>query len=280
MEHSDEVILQGLLVLAIASFENALADTMRIILRRMPIKLNAKLSGVTKEDLVEGRAIEKAVEVMVRAISYGNILDMLASFEEITGAETSSISEPAINSLLESKATRNLLLHNNLMVNSDYIDTAGPLKRSLNIGTTLEVNQQYLFETIANLRGIMRFILQQLGDKYVAYTRVNAIRNLWDFVLPTPVANFENEWIIDADSDMIVRYRHENSNRRSFSHSEEFIFNLWLCHFEGFALRNFVGNFYNLSDDTRERVAFLMSEAELIRGPEDAFVQRYHDENR
>lgn len=272
MQHTDDIILEGLFVLAIASFENSLNDTIRILLRRMPNKLSQKLSGISKDDVLAGTVVERAVELTVRSISYNNVFDILESFQQYTGVEKNIISAQLCNQLQEAKATRNVLIHNNLVVNSDYIDTAGPLSRLSHIGSTLLITQDYLFDTIVTLRTIIQTLLDRLTVKYQNYTKVNAIKNLFQFVLPTPIMNFETEFQIDEATDTVVRYNREGSMRGGLSTGEEFIFNIWLSHFEGFPLRDFGVNFYSLSNDTRERVSFLMNEVELIKGTQERFT--------
>lgn len=222
--------------------------------------------------MLAGTVVEKAVELTVRAISYNNVFDILESFQQYTGVEKNIISEQLCNQLQEAKATRNVLIHNNLIVNSDYIDTAGALTRSTHIGSTLLITQDYLFDTIVTLRTIIQTLLDRITAKYQNYTKVNAIKNLFQFVLPTPIMNFENEFQIDEANDVVVRYNREGSRRSGLSSGEEFIFNIWLSHFEGFPLRDFGVNFYSLSNDTRERISLLMSEVELIKGTQERFA--------
>ena len=124
--------------------------------------------------------------------------------------------EDELNSLMEIKATRNLLLHNNLKENSFYQDAAGPNKRqSQGIERRLIIDQDYLFQSLVNMRTILRNFETELLDKYSGYTKIRAIRQLFNYIFKTPLMDFENEFEVDKERDTIsAKLLKENKRKR------------------------------------------------------------------
>ena len=131
VENSDSIILEGLFVLAVSSFEHSILDTLKIYFTFIPEKLDIKTENVLKEDLINGEPLAQAIENKINAVGYNNISDILSYFINITSISSNFLTIDGVNKLLEIKATRNLLIHNNLIVNSLYKDTAGPNIRTL-----------------------------------------------------------------------------------------------------------------------------------------------------
>src|SRR5208282_5233726 len=68
--NEDKIILEGLFVLAVASFENSLNDTIKVLLNHIPEKLDIKTENISKKDLIEGDALMKAIDNRINSISY------------------------------------------------------------------------------------------------------------------------------------------------------------------------------------------------------------------
>ena len=262
--NDDKIILEGLFVLAVASFENSLNDTLKVLLTHIPEKLDSKLDNISKEDLIEGDPLQKAIQNKVNSISYKNLREIIDYFIKTTSINDNSISDVQFEKLQEIKATRNLLLHNNLKINNIYNETSGPLRRS-GRENRLEIDQNYLYLSIVTLKDILQAFSSELVEKYNNYTRVNAVKNLWTFMFNTPVLVFENEWEIDYENDFVKSYRHEQSNRSSLSGGEEFLFSIWLSHFNGDRLRTDFRNFYHLDNWNREKLGFFMSVVDILK---------------
>lgn len=262
--NEDKIILEGLFVLAISSFENSLNDTLRVLIKHIPQKLDNKIGNISKDDLIEGNLLQKVIDNKINSISYKSLKEIIAYFIEVTAIDYNSISSELLDKLQELKATRNLLLHNNLKVNSIYLASAGKLFRA-GLNSKLTIDQDYLFQSIVTLRNILQVLHSQLLEKYKKYTQVNAVKQLFEFVFTTPIMQFENEWKIDKEGDFVHSYNKAKSNRDSLSGSEEFLFNIWLSHFQRRGLKMDERNFYHLDNRNRKKLAYLLTVIDIIR---------------
>ena len=283
--NEDSIILEGLFVLAVSSFESSLTDTLRVLLTRIPQKLENKIDAITKEDLIGGNPLKKAIETKINTISYKNVSEVIAYFIKTTAIDENTISGALIEQLQEIKARRNLLIHNNLIINQLYLDTAGNTARanyqreqnSLNITygpsfkptrrDQLQITQDYLFESIITLRDILNAIKIQLSQKYAQYTKIKALRELWKFIFPSSVMEFEKVWVINEEYDRIEKYNEGHLKQYDLSSSEEMVLSIWLSHFLGYGLKT-DWNFYKLDYDKRDKLAYLLSVIDLLRRQE------------
>jgi len=260
----DSIILEGLFVLGVASFENSINDTMRIILTHIPDKLDIKSEHISKENLINGNPLKQAIEVKIQNISYKSLPEILKYFTKITGIPENIVKEDELNSLMEIKATRNLLLHNNLKENSFYQDAAGPNKRqSQGIERRLIIDQDYLFQSLVNMRTILRNFETELLDKYSGYTKIRAIRQLFNYIFKTPLMDFENEFEVDKERDTIGAIKTETSRRGDLSSSEKLYYDIWIAHSHNNGFEFNRGHFYGIGD--REKLGYFIENIDLLK---------------
>ncbi|MFB9294976.1 hypothetical protein [Persicitalea jodogahamensis] len=258
----DSIILEGLFVLAVSSFENSLNDTLRILLLNIPQKLDIKSENITKKDLIEGSPLKQAVENRIVAISYKSLQEMLNLFVEITGINESTVAENEMNELLEIKATRNLLIHNNLVENSIYNQTSGPNRRSpVGIERKLVIDQDYLYQALSLLRDLLRRLECELSRKYIHYTKIRAIKALFNYVFQTPVMVFENEFEVDITKDTIGLIK-SSDRKKSLSSSERFYYDIWIAHSHGNKFELESGKFFSISD--KDKFAYFIKNINLL----------------
>jgi len=263
VNNADSIILEGLFALGVSSFEHSLIDTLRTLFLHIPDKLDLKTEAITKDELINGNPLRQAIENKVNSVSYKNISDILIYFADKTGINDDLVSEDEMNNLLELKATRNLLIHNNLMINSIYKETAGPNSRSGN--QRLTITQDYLFESIVVLRSILQKFKDALLDKYKTYTKINATKNLFEYIFPTPIMHFENEFEILEDEDRIGVMKVETSRRANLSGSETFLFGMWIAHSHAVKFDFNVQYFYRLDNRNREKFGYLIRQIDLLK---------------
>ena len=262
--HVEEIIFEGLFVLAIATFENSLNDTLKVLLTEIPEKLDIKSETISKEDLIYGDILEKCIEAKINNVSYKNIKEIIEYFIKITGINQDAFSEFLIDKLQEIKASRNLLIHNNLTINNIYNETAGKLKRE-GIRNKLKIDQEYLFLTLTTLIEILLAIKTRLAEKYQEYTHLKALRELWKYTFKTPIMTFENEWIIDEGKDAVIAHNEAKSKRKDLSDSEQMFYTIWYSHIHRgpFNFENL--SFYNLDKYSREKVSFILSKIDMLK---------------
>jgi len=251
-----EVIVHGLFVMAVASMEVMVADVLHYFLRSFPQKLPANEFKFDKDTFFENyfTLLRKAVDAHINGLSYKSFEDFFNKPLEHLSLDWPDFQQAFGDDIKELKATRNLLLHNNLVMNEQYIDTAGVKKRE-----RVVVDKPYLQGALNVLLGFEEGLKVKLLEKYKEYTKINANKRLWSFLFTSPVMPYDDFWKYDEKTDSIVAYK-QGRYENNLSHSETLILSLWRAHFsrnggeamKGFTMRQF---------DTRnqERVLFFLS---------------------
>ena len=261
--NEDSIILEGLFILANSSFENSIYDTLRIFLKYIPDKIDIKEEKISKDVLLEGNPLELTIEKRINSLSYSNLKDVLNYFIQTIDIPLNNIFTEHYDRLCEIKASRNLLVHNNMKVNSYYLATAGSKKRSSQLGEKLNITQDYLYESISVFRDILSLFKAEMENKFNKYTYVNAVKNLFEFIFDTPVMKFNNEFTGDLISDDIIRYNENTSQRANLSYGEELYFSLWMSHWQGIGINLIDKNFYTLGD--RDKLAYFISVIDILK---------------
>lgn len=264
MNNDDSIILEGLFALAVASFEHSLGDTLRELFNHIPDKLDIKTESITKTELIDGTPLKQAIENKVNAISYKSLPEILTYFAKITDIPENLISEDELNSLLEVKATRNLLIHNNLMINQIYKETAGVNIRNSNTGR-LSITQDYLFESLVTIRNILEKFKTALLDKYSDFTKIKAVKNLFDYIFKTPVMDFYHEFDVNIQTDSISNIKTATSRRDDLSGGERFFFDIWIAHTHGTAFDFANRTFFALDKQNIKKMSYLVENIDLLK---------------
>lgn len=260
----DEIVLEGLFILTVSSFENSLIDTLKIILLKIPEKLNIKNETISKKVLIDEAPLRQVVEDVVNLLSYKNLEEILNYFLKTIGIGENLISSEHINSMQEIKATRNLLIHNNLIENSFYKETAGLHKRNPEGGTNkLPINQNYLYNSILTLKSVLDQFKFEMLNKYSNYTRINAVKKLFNYIFQTPVMKFENEFETNLENDCIGSLKSQTSRNKSLSSSEKFYYDLWVSHSHSIGFKINSGQFYSISD--KNKFNFFIENIDLLK---------------
>jgi len=267
VEDSDSIILEGLFVLAVSSFEHSILDTIKIYLSFIPEKLDIKSENLSKDDLINGEPLAQAIENKVNAISYKNISDILNYFISLTSIESDFITDGDLDSLLEIKATRNLLIHNNLVVNNIYKETAGSKIREPDHTGRLKIDNDYLLSTLVSLKTVLENIQVKLNLKYSSFTKIKATKNLFDYLFNTPILRFEDIFKFDEKTDSIFAYDSKKVKRikDNLSSSESLFFNIWLAHFTGSEFSLNGGAIFNLGSKRRKQLEYFISVIDILK---------------
>lgn len=259
----DSIILEGLFALAVASFEHSLGDTMRELFTHIPDKLDIKNEAISKKELIDGNPLKQAIENKVNAISYKSLPEILSYFAKVTDIPETLITAEELNSLLEVKATRNLLIHNNLMVNSIYKDTAGVNIRAQD--GRLSITQDYLFESLVTIRSILEKFRSAILVKYADFTKIKAVENLFDYIFITPVMDFHHEFNVDRNLDTIIEMKSATSHRDDLSTSERFFFDVWIAHTHGTQFNFDTGQLFKLDKRNIKKMSYLIENIDLLK---------------
>jgi len=128
-------------------------------------------------------------------ISYENGGVLLNKYCQLLGV--TNLSSLFNKSLIEKKARRNSLIHNNLKVDSKYIWTAKSDPRDK--GKYLLIRPKYVIETIEAILEILQKLQAELEVKYGAYTILKAVKDVWAYLFQSPIMKFDDYWGISED---------------------------------------------------------------------------------
>jgi hypothetical protein len=244
--------------MAVASVETMICDTLKYYLSVIPQKIEKEQLSVTKDDLLAHQfdLVEVQVGKLLHSLGYKPIGEMLDYFCHTLSlaAKADALAAP----LLEVKATRNILLHNSLVVNGAYLELAGPSRRAMRAGQTLKIDQSYLAASVGVLRAFVAEIRQLISEKYADYTKLAAIRRLWAFTFDSPVMPFDDFWIVNEEEDRIS-FRKRGEYEDGISGSETALLGVWRAHFSGYARDLEKLTMYIFDQTTQAKLLYLLS---------------------
>lgn len=254
------IFREGLFVLAVSTVEVMLLDVMAELLRQIPAKLPDKSFSVMKESLVERQfdVIEEQIQLYLVGLSYKKLDEFLDAFCDHLAINLGSYRSTYGESLQEIKESRNLLIHNNLRVNSLYLAKAGPKARSSRLDERLPIDSMYFANAITILEQLCTACIAAIDAKYAFYTTAKAIQSLWEYIFHTPVLQFEDYWEIDEKADT-VRLKAKKFHN-GISTSEEVFLGVWLNHFNQ-SKNKYIERFslFHLDDNNKEKMLWLIS---------------------
>lgn len=252
---------EGLFVLAVSTVEVMISDTLLVLLRHFPGKLPDKQFTVPKTVLLHRPfdILEEQVQAFLQSLSYKSLAELL-DFTHGHLADIRKFRQEEGDTLQEIKESRNLLLHNNLVPNPMYQNKAGPSKRkTLGGSSRLEIDTNYFHKSLGTLKRLCEDLQSGILVKFSDYTRVDAVRKLWEYVFPRPDMKFEEYWIIDEKKDEVIAQKIDEYPR--LSHSEQMFLGIWLSHFNrrGDHPDAELLNMYHLDFSHQEKMMWLLS---------------------
>ncbi len=150
----------------VAETESYLGKVLRQVLTAHPSKLGSAEKKIELSLLLESSSKEEAlsrlIEARVAAILYGSPSDYIAAVTETLSAQIpTELSAP----FSEVKATRDLAVHANGIVNQVYLRKASGYSRAER-GAVVPIDQAYLRHSVAVARRLVSFVSRTLQDKF------------------------------------------------------------------------------------------------------------------
>lgn len=258
-KHS-EVIKEGLFVLTVSTYEYMIIDILKYYLKCFPQKLGKEKIVFNKNDILNNqfRLLDNIIDEELRKLSYANIIKLLDYFIEVLSLDSMIVTPELKSSIIEIKASRNLLMHNDLVVNREYIERAGPYSRAENVGSKLRIDSEYLQNCLQVILEFNDVLEKSIFEKYSSYTKIRAYKELWQFLFDSPVMPFDDFWNVDFDNDKIISYK-KGKYENHLSNSELMFLNIWRSHFHGVghSINNF--SMYSLSSRNQAKMLYLLS---------------------
>ncbi|MGD0832239.1 MAG: hypothetical protein ABR907_14960 [Terracidiphilus sp.] len=231
---SESIELRGLFVLMISAVETMLTDIYVYYLHSFPEKFDFKDTKFSKDDIISANLaidlIEQQVEKSAISQAYGSFPELLRSIMKTIDITEPPLDTDLIDRIVEAKETRNLLLHNNLKVNHRYITRAGRFRRTEDEGSNLSLTQKYVREVCENLTLLIMNLEARMIAVYASYTRLAALRRLWDYLFSSPIMEFDDFWVTDTEKDKVWALK-VSPLEKQLSSSEQAFLGVWRTHF-------------------------------------------------
>lgn len=183
---------------------------------------------------------------------------MLKTFTDALAITDPPLDGALIGRVVEVKETRNVLLHNNLRVNRLYIERAGQSRRQCGDGSKLPLTREYVEEARLALDGLIQDLRARMIVKYGSFTRLAALRRLWDHLFSSPIMQFDDYWITDIEKDEITALKQGEREER-ISSSERAFLAVWRTHFNGWQTPSGAVSMYRLVGDTRRKMLWFLA---------------------
>lgn len=234
INHVDkDYILKGLFAYVVSLFESSITECTERFLCSCPQnipegKLNLrKQQGILLSNTFSQDVIELLVNDYLSNATYDKAENFFTFFCKTLSIP--DITKLYTKSLVEKKERRNILLHNNLIIDSKYIRNTkcDPELR----GTKRTISQNYLGETIDSMKTILNEIELNLQNKYGSYTKHRAIKEIWNYLFNSPLMIFEQHWIIKNDKIIGYNLDYLKGVIDILSSSEKTILAYWLQNF-------------------------------------------------
>ena len=239
--------VKGLLALGLSNFETMLGDLLKKYLSFYPQKLSLlKAEKGTRQEKGEykvprdivngGELLWSIITKEVDKVFYGNIKSNFDLFYRIFAIKNEFEDKDTFAQLVEIKETRNLLLHNNLYVNEQYLFKTEAIKRETEIGKQLTITPQYAVDSLCLIQSIIESIKEKIIEKYGKFTLLQMLQKLWSYTFK-PHIKFEDHFVLNIEKDIYDGPFKES--KYSLSSSEMFFLQVWKSQRFGSGIDNF-----------------------------------------
>jgi|GEM_PF-576065 len=253
--------LKGLFVMAISSFEIMLLDTYKYFTENFPGASDIKPVTLTKDSILDAaipaELIEKQVEQHLIKLSYGRFIEFFKSIIKAFGIKDTEFENELLDRIVEAKETRNLLLHNDLIVNSVYTEKAGAAARPKSIGEKLSLDAGYISSRISDVESLTENLISLLSQKFGDYTQLRAFRQIWSFLFSSPIMMFDDYWEVDETKGRVVAFL-SPSCENGISSSERMFLSVLRQHFHGPSHEGVPIIMYYLDTKRRNQMLYLL----------------------
>jgi hypothetical protein len=170
---SSNGLYEAFLVTAVSQFESFLADVLITFLNHYPLRIAEVVQGVPACPNIPPRDLMAAPDkdqLVQRVLSdhVGNVFRQRPSLYMAYAVKLLSIkNDPSFADFYEVAATRDLVVHNNRVINNLYLDKAEKKARGA-IGTKVPVDKDYYSGALAALKKVSGAIKHDIEKKYGA----------------------------------------------------------------------------------------------------------------
>lgn len=153
-------------VYLIALFDAFLTDIFEAVVKNRPEMLKSK-KQISYEKLLEFSSLESLVEYLAKRelneLSYKSLKDQADYYQDRFGISLGD-SGVSLDVLVELRAARNLLVHNNGVVNHIYLEQVP--HSSYSLGESIKVDSSYFVSAVKSLSKVVAHIVAKLTEKH------------------------------------------------------------------------------------------------------------------
>lgn len=237
----NNIVIKSLFIYGISIFENALTDILKEFYKAFPEKMPESKIEFTREQIVnESRTLsEKMLDHSINKLAYGSLEKFISEF-------TKKLNIPDIDSdivaqLIEIKETRNLMIHNNLIVNTVYLSKCklSCVRAQIDmINKKLPFDKEYTNDSIQFCLDILdKKIKLPLKKKYGSFTKIKAMKEIWEYLFDSPILKFDEYWEYNDKGELkhfaLDRDSLEAYLKCGYSHTEKILFLYIMNHYWG-----------------------------------------------
>lgn len=259
---SNPLLLESMLPTVISYFDAAIMDTIREYVYARSFEIydfiieeqnNKLLSRINKEELKKVEFKDYLIEQFLKDVEYKEIKEKLLKLKKLCKIEF-DLGNETWESIVETIARRNCLIHNDLIANTTYFRQAGNKKDNTKPGKRLVISSSYLVEQINFIKKLLLEIKERIEIQFTQNTNVSVLKNLWDYLFENdyPLI-FNNCWKIEGK---YIKYIGPKLNDLCDATSPRIIclFTVWMTFFNCYSypdVKYFADMFY-ISAEERE----------------------------
>ena len=162
----DEDLPKQFLISSVAIAENYMSEVLRLVLRAFPEKLKSQGKKVDLDLVLDSADIEGLVSTIIEHQIHSVFFAAPEKyFKYIETILSIKIAEPSKEQYVEVKATRDLLVHNEGIINETYVRKAGRLARG-KVGDTIPVDEMYFDPAIRTMKKLVNNICNRSIKKF------------------------------------------------------------------------------------------------------------------
>lgn len=236
-QNKNAIVVKSLFVYGVSTFEIAMTEILREFCKVNPVKIPTKELKFTKEQILDQQ--ESLVEILldngINNLTYGTLEKYATTFSAIL--EISPFSH--IDELIEIKETRNLMVHNNLIVNRLYLSKCKESCRRAtesDINKPLSFDKAYVYNSIVTCINVLKNdVVDELKKKYGSYTKIQAMKEIWDGLFKSAVLKFDEYWEYDNQGNLLSFKKTDIEAMFSIAYSttEKILMALIMMHYWG-----------------------------------------------
>lgn len=165
-QKQDEIMYSGTLMLLVTYFENTIAKILKTDLLKHPQRMSLDTKTVSYKMLEMSESIDDVrnllIENEVMSMMYKSLSDWIEYFKKSIKLKLTYVTE-VFPKLIEVIARRNVIVHNDGIVNNVYLNLVSEEYRlGINNGDVLKVDRQYIMNAIDLIESVIMAIVLEM----------------------------------------------------------------------------------------------------------------------